>query len=154
MLSHQPGPRILAELTADSYEKPTSPLAEQMKISNTVLVVFVSLLTVSVTLTVTNPTTAQYGRFLETELAKALARMSPDGATSQQKIMRDILTTQGKKVIDSLTRSNTVRRDYGLFSIFTTRVFQVEVVVVGIGTQFIPLESQENLIKKLGRLML
>ena len=64
------------------------------------------------------------------------------------------LTTQGKKVIDSLTRSNTVRRDYGLFSVFTTRVFQVEIAVVGVGTQFIPLDSQDELIKKLGRLML
>ena len=125
-----------------------------MKISNTVLVVLVSLLTLCVALAATNPTMTQYGRFLDTQLTKALARMNPEDANSQQKIMRDILTTQGKKVIDSLTRSNTVRRDYGLFSIFTTRVFQVEVAVVGVGAQFIPLDSQEELIKKLGRLML
>jgi hypothetical protein len=125
-----------------------------MKISNTVLVVLVSLLTLCVALAATNPTMTQYGRFLDTQLTKALARMNPEEANSQQKIMRDILTTQGKKVIDSLTRSNTVRRDYGLFSTFTTRVFQVEVAVVGVGTQFIPLDSQEELIKKLGRLML
>lgn len=125
-----------------------------MKISNTLLVILVGLLTVCVTLAATNPTTDQYGRFLEAQLADALARMKPEDANSQQKIMRDILTTQGKKVIDSLTRSNTVRRDYGLFSVFTTRVFQVEIAVVGVGTQFIPLESQEALIKKLGRLML
>ena len=125
-----------------------------MKISNTLLVILVGLLTLCVALAATNPTMDQYGRFLETQLANALARMKPDEANSQQKIMRDILTTQGKKVIDSLTRSNTVRRDYGLFSVFTTRVFQVEIAVVGVGTQFIPLDSQEALIKKLGRLML
>ncbi|HKN86269.1 MAG TPA: DUF4359 domain-containing protein [Nitrospiraceae bacterium] len=125
-----------------------------MKISNTLLVILVGLLTVCVILAATNPTTDQYGRFLDTQLTKALARMKPDDANLQQKIMRDILTTQGKKVIDSLTRSNTVRRDYGLFSLFTTRVFQVEIAVVGVGTQFIPLDSQEELIKKLGRLML
>jgi hypothetical protein len=125
-----------------------------MKISNTLLVILVGLLTLCVALAATNPTMDQYGRFLETQLANALARMKPDDANSQQKIMRDILTTQGKKVIDSLTRSNTVRRDYGLFSVFTTRVFQVEIAVVGVGTQFIPLDSQEALIKKLGRLML
>ena len=125
-----------------------------MKISNAVLVILVSLLAVCVTLAATNPTTDQYGRFLETQLANALARMKPEDANSQQKIMRDILATQGKKVIDSLTRSNTVRRDYGLFSLFTTRVFQVEIAVVGVGTQFIPLDNQEALIKKLGRLML
>jgi hypothetical protein len=125
-----------------------------MKLSNTVLIVLVSLLTLCVALAATNPTMTQYGRFLDTQLTKALARMNPEEANSQQKIMRDILTTQGKKVIDSLTRSNTVRRDYGLFSIFTTRVFQVEVAVVGVGAHFIPLDSQEELIKKLGRLML
>jgi len=125
-----------------------------MKLSNTVLVVLVSLLTLCVALAATNPTMTQYGRFLDTQLTKALARMNLEEGNSQQKIMRDILTTQGKKVIDSLTRSNTVRRDYGLFSIFTTRVFQVEVAVVGVGAHFIPLDSQEELIKKLGRLML
>jgi len=125
-----------------------------MKISNTVLAVLVSLLTVCVALAATNPATDQYGRFLETQLTKALARMNSENASSQQKVMRDILTTQGKKVIDSLTRSNTVRRDYGLFSVFTTRVFQVEIAMVGVGTQFIPLDSQDELIKKLGRLML
>ena len=125
-----------------------------MKLSNTVLIILVSLLTLCVALAATNPTMTQYGRFLDTQLTKALARMNPEEANSQQKIMRDILRTQGKKVIDSLTRSNTVRRDYGLFSIFTTRVFQVEVAVVGVGAHFIPLDSQEELIKKLGRLML
>jgi hypothetical protein len=125
-----------------------------MKISNAVLVVLVSLLTLCVALAATNPTMTQYGRFLDTQLTKALRRMNAEEANSQQKIMRDILTTQGKKVIDSLTRSNTVRRDYGLFSVFTTRVFQVEIAVVGVGTQFIPLDSQDELIKKLGRLML
>jgi hypothetical protein len=125
-----------------------------MTISNRVLIVFVSLLTLCVALAATNPTMTQYGHFLDTQLTKALGRMNAEDASSQQKVMRDILTTQGKKVIDSLTRSNTVRRDYGLFSVFTTRVFQVEIAVVGVGTQFIPLDSQDELIKKLGRLML
>ena len=125
-----------------------------MKLSNRVLVVLVILLGLCVALAATNPTSTQYGRFLETQLTKALQRMDTQDANSQQQIMRDILAQQGKKVIDSLIRSNTARRDYGLFSVFTTRVFQVEVVVIGVGTQFIPLDSQEELIKKLGRLML
>lgn len=125
-----------------------------MKISNRVLIVLVGLLGLCVALAATNPTSTQYGRFLEAQLTKALAHMNPEETSSQQKIMRDILTTQGKKVIDSLIRSNTARRDYGLFSVFTTRLLQVEVVVIGVGTQFVPLDSQEDLIKKLGRLML
>lgn len=128
-------------------------MANKTNISNGVLIALVILLGLCVTLAATNPGSMQYGHFLEAEMAKALARMDKTEATSQQKIMRDILTTQGKKVIDSLIRSNTVRRDYGLFSVFTTRVFQVEVVVIGVGTQFVPLDSQEELRKKLGRLM-
>jgi len=124
-----------------------------MRISNRVLLVLVGLLGVGVALVATNPTSAEYGHFLETQLSAALARMNPEEATSQQQIMRGLLTSQGKKVIDSLIRSNTARRDYGLFSVFTTRVLQVEVVVIGIGTRFIPLDRQEELIKKLGRLM-
>lgn len=124
-----------------------------MKISNRVLFVLVGLLGVGVALAATNPTSTEYGHFLEMQLSRALARMNPEEGTSQQQIMRGILTSQGKKVIDSLIRSNTARRDYGLFSVFTTRVLQVEVVVIGIGTRFIPLDSQEELIKKLGRLM-
>ena len=125
-----------------------------MSVSNRVLFVLVGLLGVCVALAATNPTSTQYGRFLEAQLTKALAHMNPEEASSQQKIMRNILTTQGKKVIDWLIRSNTARRDYGLFSVFTTRVLQVEVVVIGVGTQFVPLDSQEDLIKKLGRFML
>jgi hypothetical protein len=124
-----------------------------MRISNRVLLVLVGLLGVGVALVATNPTSTEYGHFLETQLSAALARMNPEEATSQQQIMRGLLTSQGKKVIDSLIRSNTARRDYGLFSVFTTRVLQVEVVVIGIGTRFIPLDSQEELRKKLGRLM-
>src|SRR5687767_9262704 len=111
-----------------------------MKISNRILLVLVGLLGLCVALAATNPTSTEYGRFLETQLTKALGRMNPEEGTSQQKIMHDILTTQGKKVIDSLIRSNTARRDYGLFSVFTTRVLQVEVVVIGVGAQFIPLD--------------
>ena len=78
-----------------------------MTVSNRVLFVLVGLLGMCVALAATNPTSTQYGRFLETQLTKALARMDPQESTSQQKIMREILTTQGKKVIDSLIRSNT-----------------------------------------------
>ena len=125
-----------------------------MKLSNRLLFVLVALLGVCVALAATNPTTTQYGRFLETQVTAALQRMDLSEGSSQQQIMRQILTSQGRKTIESLIRSNTERRNFGLFSIFTTRVFQVEVVVVGVGAHFIPLERQEELIKKLGRLML
>ena len=71
-----------------------------MTVSNRVLFVLVGLLGMCVALAATNPTSTQYGRFLETQLTKALARMDPQESTSQQKIMREILTKKGKKVVD------------------------------------------------------
>jgi hypothetical protein len=65
-----------------------------------------------------------------------------------------LLTRQGKQVIDSLIRSNTVRRNYGLFSLFETQAFDVRVVVLGVGRNFFPIDGQEEIAKKLGQLVL
>ena len=121
---------------------------------NRVLITLVGVLALCVALAATNPTRSQYGRFLEEELSKALQRMDPTVASQQQQVMREILASQGKTVIESLTQTNTHRRNYGLFSLYTTRVFQVEISVVGIATHFIPLDSRDQLAKKIGQLML
>jgi hypothetical protein len=121
---------------------------------NRALIALVALLALCVALAATNPTRSQYGRFLEFEVTKALQRMDPSAASDQQKIMREILASQGKKIIESLIQANTVRRNYGLFSLYTTRVFQVEISVVGVGTQFVPLDSRDELAKKLGQVIL
>jgi|KBSMisStandDraft_5_1062788.scaffolds.fasta_scaffold12254_3 hypothetical protein len=123
-------------------------------IGNRALTALVCLLALCVALAATNPTRSQYGRFLEVEVTKALQRMDPSVASDQQKIMREILASQGKKIIESLIQANTIRRNYGLFSVYTTRVFQVEISVVGVCTQFIPLDSRDELVQKLGRLIL
>lgn len=121
-------------------------------VGNRTLLILVSVLAVCVALAATNPTRSQYSRFLEEELTQALQRT--DSSTQQQQVMREILASQGKKVIESLTQANTRRRNYGLFSLYTTRLFQVEISVIGVGTRFIPLDSQDQLAKKFGQLML
>jgi len=122
--------------------------------SNRVLLSIVMLLGICVALAATNPTTPDYGKFLEAALSRALDRMDQEEPAPQRKVIQDLLISQGKRVIESVVRSNTVRRNYGLFSIFETRVFDVRVVVLGVGMTFIPIDGQEDIEKKLGRLVL
>jgi len=68
--------------------------------------------------------------------------------------MQELLASQGKKILPTLIRSHTVRHNYGLFSLFETRVLQVDVTVVGVAGQFIPLDDEAELRKKLGQLAL
>ncbi len=122
--------------------------------SNRLLLIIVLSLAVCVVLAASNPTTRDYGTFLQTSLSEALQRMDQREPTNQHKIIRDLLTAQGKRTIESLIRSNTVRRNYGLFSIFETHAFDVRVVVVGVGKHFFPIDGQEEIAKKLGQLVL
>jgi Domain of unknown function (DUF4359) len=126
-----------------------------MKIS--ILLILVILLATAVGLAATNPTTEQYTVFLESSLSRALGQMDQaDSAeiTPDKKLIRDLLKSQGTNLIRSLTRSNTLRRDFGLFSIFETSAFGVRIQVLGIAQQFVPLEDEKELVRKLGRLMM
>ncbi|WP_447980443.1 DUF4359 domain-containing protein [Candidatus Nitrospira bockiana] len=121
--------------------------------TNARLLGLVLVLAVCVGLAATNPTTEQYGLFLEQVLEEALSRMGGHEG-ERQAVIREILKTQGHKIIASLIRTRTGRRNYGLFSIFETRVGDVEVVVIGVGRHFIPRDDPQELAKKLGRLVL
>jgi hypothetical protein len=121
------------------------------------LIALVLLLGVAVLLAATNPTTEQYNAFLEASLTRALERMGEDAvqeATTEKKMIQDLLRTQGKKIIQSMTRSNTIRHNYGLFSIFETTALGIRVQVVGVGSRFFPLEDEKEIVRKLGQLIL
>jgi hypothetical protein len=121
------------------------------------LVTLILLLGIAVVLAGTNPTTQQYQAFLESSLTRALERNGEDNLqeTSREKqMLRELIRSQGKKVIQSVTRSNTIRHNYGLFSIFETTALGVRVQVIGVGTQFVPLEDEQEIVKKLGQLIL
>jgi hypothetical protein len=122
--------------------------------SNRTLLILVLCLGACVALAGTNPTTHEYGAFLQAALGRALEHMDQTEPANQRKVIRELLTTQGKQVIDSLIRSNTVRRNYGLFSLFETQAFDVRVVVLGVGRNFFPIDGQEEIAKKLGQLVL
>jgi hypothetical protein len=117
------------------------------------LAIIVLLLSICVGLAATNPSKQEYGVFLEGVLTQALERM--DRAPSRDGgIIREILKSQGRKIIQSLVWSNTVRRNYGLFSIFETRIFEVRVEVLGVGRTFVPLDDMDEVVRSLGRTVL
>ncbi|MEW6543309.1 MAG: DUF4359 domain-containing protein [Nitrospirota bacterium] len=117
------------------------------------LALIVLLLAVAVGLAATNPTMDDYGRFLETTLGQALSRIEQD-QNRQGDLVRELLRSRGKQVIDSLVKPNTSRRSYGLFTVFETRVLDSRVLVLGVARTFVPLEGVEELTLRVGRLEL
>jgi Domain of unknown function (DUF4359) len=123
-----------------------------MKTAN--LVALLIVLATAVILAATNPTTQQYTVFLNASLVRALDRMEEQETSRERQIIRDVLKAEGKKVIESLARTNTVRKNFGLFSLFETNAFGIRVQVLGIASRFVPLENEKDLSTKLGRLIL
>lgn len=129
-------------------------MLKSISMSTIGLAVVVVLLGVCVWLAATNPTTDDYGVFLEVMLGQALDRMEQAGSPREHAEIRDLLRSQGKQIIKSVVRPNTIRHNYGLFSIFETRVIEFRLEVVGFSNHFFPGEDVEAVSRKLGQLML
>lgn len=108
-------------------------------------------LAVSVLLALTNPTTDQYLSFIQAELIKAIDRMDQSAAEREGAVVRSIFRRHSQELLNSMVRPHTVRRNWGLLSRFETTVLGTRVVVIGIGSQFIPIEGVEEAVLTLGR---
>ena len=115
------------------------------------LALLTALLGICVVLAATNPTTDDYLLFLETRLSQALERMDQTAPSREQNLIRSVFRTQGKRLIEGLVRPNTVRRNWGLASLFETRVLDVRVVVLGMAGRFVPIKGVEEATLRLGR---
>ena len=120
-----------------------------MLMNNTTLLGIVILLALSVALSATNPTTQDYAAYLEGILATELERLEKKGQAEKQTFAGELLKTQGTNLIEVIIRPNTSRDNYGLFSIFETRVLKVRIVVVGVGFQFIPIDDLDEILQKI-----
>jgi hypothetical protein len=118
-----------------------------------ILIVVVVLLALAAGLAATNPTRQEYGVFLEGQLSLALAKMD-QGKSQDGQIIRQILRTQGEKLIHSIVWSNTVRQNYGLFSIFETRALNARMAFLGVGRTFFPLDDMDEVARNLGRVIM
>ena len=121
--------------------------------SNTSLAILAVVLGVCVALALTNPTSQDYGTFLQTKLGLAVAQMDQSLSGQERTLLRDLYATQGKKLIELVLQKHTQRRNFGLLSLYESRVLEQKIVVVGVGTQFIPIEGVEEVTLKLGQLV-
>lgn len=108
-------------------------------------------LAVSILLALTNPTTEQYLSFVQAELTKAIDRMDQSTSKQEDAMVKSIFRRHGQELLNSMVRPHTVRHNWGLLSCFETTVLGVRVVVIGIGSQFIPVEGVDEAILTLGR---
>lgn len=117
--------------------------------STRTLLIIVTCLAAAVVLAATNPTTQDYETFLEATVAQEVDRRSHhSGSDERERMIRDLL----QSVLQAVIRPNSVRRNYGLFSLFETRILDTNVLVLGVGTAFWPLSGVEEVTHKAERL--
>ncbi|HEV8540093.1 MAG TPA: DUF4359 domain-containing protein [Nitrospiraceae bacterium] len=121
--------------------------------STRVLAAVVFLLAITVGLAATNPTMGDYDVFVRGLLSQAVERMDQTGQGNERDQDRRMLRSQAKQLAASLLKSATVRRNYGLFSQFETRILGIDIVVLGIGNRFIPVKGIEDVNEKIHRLV-
>jgi len=109
-------------------------------------------LSAAIVLALTNPTTEQYLSFVQSELSLAIERMDSSTPERERTVIQNIFRTHGQELIQGVVRPNTVRRNWGLFCRFETKVLDVHIIVLGIGGHFIPLKGVDEAVVRLGRL--
>jgi len=115
------------------------------------LSLIVAALAASVVLAMTNPTTDQYLAFVQAELTKAIDRMDQSTSEREGAVLRNIFRRHSQELLNSVVRPHTLRQNWGVLSRFETTVLGTRVVVIGIGSQFIPVEGVDEAILTLGR---
>ena len=110
-----------------------------------------TVLAVAVVLALTNPTMDQYLSFVQAELTKAMDRMDQSTSEREETVVRNIFRRHSQELLNSVVRPHTMRKNWGVLSWFETTVLGARVVVIGIGSQFIPVEGVDEAILTLGR---
>jgi hypothetical protein len=112
----------------------------------------VAILVGAISLAWSNPTMDEYLQFVEQELGKAVNRMDQNTPTREQQFIRQVFQSQSKKLLESVVRPNTVRHNWGILSYYEMQVAGTNVVVLGLGGRFIPLQGVEEATLKIGRM--
>jgi hypothetical protein len=111
----------------------------------------VTVLAMTVVLVLTNPTMDQYLSFVQAELTKAMDRMDQSTPEREGTVVRNIFRRHSQELLNSVVRPHTLRKNWGVLSWFETTVLGTRVVVIGIGSQFIPIEGVDEATLTLGR---
>jgi len=114
--------------------------------------IVVMVLGVSIGLALSNPTMDDYLLFVETELGKAMDRSNQSQSTREQAMLKSIFRSHSHELMNTAVRPHTVRRNWGLMSVYETTVLDSRIVVLGVAKYFIPLKGIDEAIVRLGRL--
>ena len=106
----------------------------------------------SIGLVLSNPSMDEYLAFIETELGKAMDRSDQSQSTREQAMLKTIFRSHSHELINTAVRPHTVRRNWGILSVYETSVFDSRFVVLGVGGSFFPLKGIDEAIIRLGRL--
>lgn len=121
--------------------------------STRALAILAGLLGLCVALALTNPTTQDYGVFLEKQLGLAVDRMDRTLSGQERELLRELYTANGKKLVELVVQKYTRRRNFGVFSLFESHVLEQSVVVIGIASAFMPVKGVEEAVVKIGQLV-
>ena len=120
------------------------------------LTLLVALLSLCVGLALYNPSMEEYLAFVEAELGKALDRGDQNQVgqerAQERAMVRSIFRSHSHDLVGSVVRPHTVRKNWGLASVYETRILDSHIVVLGIAGRFIPLRGIDETILRLGRL--
>jgi hypothetical protein len=116
------------------------------------LSLLVTTLSLCVGLALLNPTMEEYLAFVEAELGKVLDRSDQTQLGQERAMVRSIFRSHSHELVGSVVRPHTVRRNWGLASVFETTVFDSRILVLGVAGRFIPLRGIDETILRLGRL--
>jgi hypothetical protein len=116
------------------------------------LSVVIILLMASIGLVLWNPTMEDYLAFVEAELAKAMDRSDQGASTRENTMLKSIFRSHSHELMNTAVRPRTIRRNWGVMSLYETSVFDSRILVLGVGGYFIPLKGIDEAIVRLGRL--
>ncbi len=116
------------------------------------LAIAVVVLGLSIALVLLNPTMDDYLLFVEAELGKAMDRSDQSHSTREQAMLKSIFRSHSHELVDTAVRPHTIRRNWGIASVYDTSLFDTRITVLGIGGSFIPLRGIDEAIVRLGRL--
>ena len=109
-------------------------------------------LALSIALVLSNPTMDDYLAFVERELGKAMDRSDVSHSAREEAMLKSIFRAHSQELMDSAVRPHTIRRNWGVLSVYETSLFDVHIVVLGAAGSFFPLKGIDEAILRLGRL--
>jgi hypothetical protein len=110
------------------------------------------VLGLGIALVLSNPTTDDYLLFVEGQLGKAMDRSEQNHSVREQAMLKSIFRSHSHELMETAVRPHTLRRNWGVMSIYETSLFDVRIVALGVAGSFIPLKGIDEAILRLGRL--